>query len=142
MGAKDVTALDAWQLSHELQALIVALLQRSTSAADRLLRDQLHDAAASSPRHIAEGHGRSEVEYAQFLRFALGTLAETRNHLTNARNRGYITEAERQRGDDLARRAIGATCGLRSALLWPARQPAGAARVWSWINFRNRGLHA
>jgi four helix bundle protein len=122
MGAKDFTALDAWQLSHELQVLIVALLQRFPLATDYILRDQLHDAVASSPRHIAEGYGRSsDVEYARFLRFALGTLAETRNHLKDARDRGYITEDERQRGDHLARRAISATCGLRRALLSPGR---------------------
>ncbi len=145
MGAKDFTALDAWQLSHELQALIVALLQRSAFAMDRILCDQLQDAAAASPRHIAEGYGRSSaVEYAQFLRFALGALAETRNHLIDARNRGYITEDERQRGDRLARQAIGATCDLRSALRAPARRPAAGAarRMWSWINFRDRGLQA
>jgi len=145
MGAKDFTALDAWQLSHELQALIVALLQHSALATDRILCDQLQDAAASSPRHIAEGYGRSSaVEYAQFLRFALGSLAETRNHLIDARNRGYITEDERERGDRLARQAIGATCDLRSALRAPPRQPAAGAarRVSSWINFRDCGRQA
>ncbi len=144
MGAQNFTALDAWQVSHELEALIVALLQRSAFATDRMLCDQLQDSAASAPRHIAEGYGRSSaVEYAQFLQFALGALAETRNHLIDARNRGYITEDERQRGDRLARHAIGATCELRSALLAPARQPAtGAAGVWSWLNFRDRSLQA
>ncbi len=141
MGAEDVTSLDAWQLSRDLQALIAALLLRSPLATDRHLCDQLQDSAASSLRLIAEGYGRSSgPECAQFLRFALGTLAETRNHLIDARVRGYITEDERQRGDQLARRAIGATCGLRSALIAPRQTPAeSAVRAWSWIKFRDRG---
>jgi four helix bundle protein len=120
VGAQDLTAADAWQLSHELQRLIAKLLERCTLATDCTLRDQLSEAAASSSRHIAEGRGRvREVECALFLTFALGSLAETRTLLRDARDRGYISEDERQRGDLLARRAIAATCTSRSALLRP-----------------------
>jgi four helix bundle protein len=118
--AKNITTLDAWRLSHDLELLIAPLMERLPLLSDRTLREQLKEAAAASPRHIEEGRRRAcEVEHAQFLTFALGTLAETRHHLLAARVRGYITEDERQCGDQLARRAIGATCAWRRSLLRP-----------------------
>jgi four helix bundle protein len=120
MGARDFTELTAWQLSKELHLLVLPVIARPAFFMARKLREQLDDAAASAPRNIAEGFGRfSGVEFAQFLKVALGSLAETRNHLMDARDRGYITEGEQKRADLQARRAIAATTALRSYLLSP-----------------------
>jgi four helix bundle protein len=120
MGAKDFTDLDAWRLSKELQMLVLPFLDRPRLAGNRSLREQLDDSAASAPRNIAEGYGRfAGLEFAQFLKIAIGSLFETRNHLIDARDRGYITHDEQQRADVLAKRAISATTGLRSYLLSP-----------------------
>jgi hypothetical protein len=56
-------------------------------------------------------------EFAQFLKVALGSLFETRNHLIDLRDRGIITDQELKNCDELAKRAIGATTGLRNYLL-------------------------
>jgi four helix bundle protein len=120
VGAKDFTELDAWRLSKELQLLVLPLLDRPRFAANRKLREQLDDSAASAPRNIAEGYGRfAGTEFAQFLKVAIASLFETRNHLIDARDRGYITSDEQHSADILAKRAISATTGLRSYLLSP-----------------------
>jgi four helix bundle protein len=120
VSANDFTELDAWQLSSELYRSVLPLLTRPPLKQQFKLRDQLEDAAASAPRNIAEGFARFEgPEFAQFLRVAIGSLSETRNHLMDARHRGYISEAEWNSCDVLARRAIGATNGLRAYLLSP-----------------------
>ena len=72
----------------------------------------------SQHRNIAEGFGRFEgKEFAQFLKVALGSLDETRNHLIDVCDRGIITAAERDSCTALARRAAAATTGLRTYLL-------------------------
>jgi four helix bundle protein len=120
MTARDFTDLEAWQLSKELQQHVLTFLDRPGLKHNFKLRTQLDDAASSAPRNIAEGFTRFKgPEFAQFLRVALGSLSETRNHLIDARDRGYITAEERQQCDILAHRAIGATNGLRNYLLSP-----------------------
>ena len=109
MGAKDFTELDAWRLGKELQLLVMPLLDRPRFAGNRKLRAQLDDSAASARRNIAEGSDR----------LLIASLFETRNHLMDARDRGYITADEQHSADILAKRAISATTGLRSHLLSP-----------------------
>jgi four helix bundle protein len=124
--ARDFTELDAWRLSKELQSAVLPLLDRFAFAQNSSLRSQLDDSAASAPRNIAEGFTRFKGrEFAQFLRVALGSLGETRNHLIDARDRGYITAEERDKADHLARRAIGATVSLRRYLLSDENKKSG-----------------
>ena len=118
--ARDFTELEAWQLSKELQQQVLTFLDRPGLRQNFKFRIQFDDAASSAPRNIAEGYTRFQgPEFAQFLRVALGSLSETRNHLMDACDRGYITSDERLRCDILARRAIGATNALREYLLSP-----------------------
>jgi four helix bundle protein len=120
MGARDFTELDAWKLAKELQLAVLPLLNRPGVVQNFKLRSQLDDAVSSAPRNIAEGYTRFQgAEFAQFLRIALGSLGETRNHLIDLRDRGCITSDERDQCDRLARRAIGAATALRSYLLSP-----------------------
>jgi hypothetical protein len=49
---------------------------------------------------------------ARFLRIAVGSLNETRDHLIDGHSRGYLTLEELKRGTRLAKRAAGATNGL------------------------------
>jgi four helix bundle protein len=105
-------------LSKELQRLVLSFLERPPLAHHFKLRDQMDDAVSSAPRNIAEGFGRFQgKEFAHFLKIALGSLAETQNHLLDARERGYITSDELERCRVLAKRAIAATTRLRKYLL-------------------------
>jgi hypothetical protein len=49
---------------------------------------------------------------AEFLRIAVGSINETRDHLIDGHSRGYLTVEELKRGTRLAKRAAGATNGL------------------------------
>ena len=120
MGARDFTEIVAWQLATELKRVVYCLTQRPDVARDFKFCDQANDAAASAPRNIAEGFGRFEgKEFAQFLKIAIGSLYETRNHLLDAFDRGYVDSTERDAAILLTRRAITAATRLRSYLLSP-----------------------
>ena len=122
--ANDFTELAAWQLSVELRRLVLTVVERP-GFVDRRFGEQLADSAASAPRNIAEGFGRFHGnEFAHFLRVALGSLFETRNHILDAFDRGYITAEERDQAVLLSRRAIAATTRLRAYLLSPANKMA------------------
>lgn len=56
------------------------------------LTNQLRRAAVSIPSNIAEGHGRQGTQdFIKFLRYAHGSLNETRTQLELAARFGYIT---------------------------------------------------
>jgi hypothetical protein len=59
MGARTFKELHAWQLANELKVAIYRLVEASKAERDFGFRDQLRDAAASAPRNIAEGFGRT-----------------------------------------------------------------------------------
>ena len=116
--ARDFTELVAWQLSRELKNGVYALVKRPTIARDFGFVQQITDAAASAPRNIAEGFGRfNRKEFAQFLKIAIASEQEVRNHYIDAFDRGYVTAGEREEGTRIAARAIGAATRLRQYLL-------------------------
>ena len=85
----------------------------SPRAGPRLLRAAA-DAAASAPRNIAEGFGRfAPIQFANFLRIAIGSEVETKNQILKAWQRGAITDEEHWAGMLLCKRAIGAAVRLR-----------------------------
>ena len=91
MPIRDFQDLVCWRLASELAAEVFAETANGPSARDFKFRDQIRDAAASAPRNIAEGFARfSPNDFARFLRYALGSLAETRNHLLDGVARGYF----------------------------------------------------
>src|SRR6476469_5114450 len=93
----------AWQLADELKREVVALTATGPAARDFKFRDQIRDSAASVTRNIAEGFGRFRpAEFARFLEFARGSLAETHNSLRDGRDRGYYTPEDCNRLSRLA----------------------------------------
>jgi four helix bundle protein len=63
--AKDFTELAAWQLSHELRQLMLAITARENVRRDFKYCNQCKDAARSAASNIAEGFGRfSHKEFA------------------------------------------------------------------------------
>ena len=113
-GAKDFTELIAWQRADELEEFAQEIIKRPVLARDRDYCAQTSDAAASAPRNIAEGFTRfAPIQFAKFLRIAIGSEGETKNQIVKAWQRGAITDDELSRGMMLCKRAIGAAVGLR-----------------------------
>lgn len=116
--AKEFTEIAAWQLARELKLRIYEITNRPPVARDFGFVDQITDAARSGPRNVAEGFGRfNRREFANFLKIAIGSEQEVRNHLIDACDKGYITAAELDEHVRLARRAIAAATSLRRYLL-------------------------
>jgi four helix bundle protein len=109
--------LIVWQLSHELQNEVMAFIANPPCARDFKLCDQIRDSSRSATRNTSEGFGRfAPREFARFLRIAAGSLQETRNHLGDALERGYLSESEYERLKRLALRALKANVRLQAYL--------------------------
>ena len=119
--------LVCWQLlSHELKCEVFAFTATGPAAHDFRFRDQIRDSSASAARNIAEGFGRYVPgDFARFLGFAKGSLAETRNSLLDARERGYISERAYARLNNLAGAAERTTTNL---MLSKLRQAAASRK--------------
>jgi four helix bundle protein len=105
--------LVAWQLSHELKCEVFEFTAVGAASRDFKYRDQIRASSASAAANIAEGFGRYRPrEFAHFLGFAKASLTETRNHLIDGRDRGYIGDQLCLRLLNLSRAAERATTAL------------------------------
>jgi len=118
--AREFTELIAWQLARDLKLRVYELIKQPRVARDSAFVAQIVDAAASAPRNIAEGFGRfNRREFAHFLKIAIASEQEVRNHFIDACDRGYIDGSERDGAVELSRRAVTAATRLRAYLLSP-----------------------
>jgi four helix bundle protein len=112
--ANEFTELIAWQRADELEKFMLEIIKRPSISRDKEFCEQTSSAAGSAPRNIAEGFGRfAPIQFANFLRIAIGSEKETKNQILKAWQRGVITDKERDAGLLLARRAVAAATGLR-----------------------------
>ena len=101
--------LRAWQLSDLLEDRIYAFLDRPGPRVDRDYCADIRRSARSAPANLSEGFYRFRPrDNAKFVRYALGSLGESMNHLRHAFKRGYISEDEYTDMSSLAKRAFGA----------------------------------
>jgi len=120
----DFRDLVCWQLSYELNCEVLAFTETGPVSKDFKYRDQIRDSAASAPSNIAEGFGRFRPkDSARFYEFARASLMETRNHLIDGRDRGYLDDNLYFRLMNLARAALKTTTNL---MLSKQRQAAAA----------------
>jgi len=113
MAVRDFRDLACWQLAYALKSEVFAFTALLPASRDFKFCDQIRDASASAPRNIAEGFGRfTPKEFARFLSFARASIAETQNHLIDARDRGYIDEVTFTRLFNLAAAARRTTTRL------------------------------
>ena len=105
--------LDAYQLSRELRDAIFTLTEAGPASRNMKFRDQIRTSSSSPPANIAEGFGRFKPrEFAHFTRIARASLLETRNHIDDARRKGYFSKEDCTKLFALQIRATKATTGL------------------------------
>ena len=96
MSIPRIEDLIAFQFAGEFKLAVYDVIERHPDVKRSFkYREQLDDAAAGIERVIAEGYGRNNPgEFVQFLRYALGSLAEATTCLHDGIHRHYFTEAE------------------------------------------------
>jgi four helix bundle protein len=78
-GADRFEDLIAWQRMHELNIEVWTASDRPPACRDFRFRDEIHGAADSAERNVAEGFGRfAPAEFARFLDIARASAQETR----------------------------------------------------------------
>ena len=105
--------LIAWQLADGLRQTATNLCENEGLRRDYKLRGHLSEAASSAPKNIAEGFGRkTHREFVRFCYIARGSEQEVLDSLIEARQKGYISDIELDRGDHAARKALKVLNGL------------------------------
>ena len=124
MGVTRFTDLRAWQLARRLKIEVDrVVLAKPEVQADRKFYEQLSDAVRSAPRNLAEGFGRfGRREFAHFTSIARASLQEVQNHLLDAFDRQYTTEAEHRSLWALSEEALACTTGLLRSLTRRSRE--------------------
>src|SRR5713101_1179469 len=113
MGVRRYEDLVAWQLARELERRVYALAETSTVANDFEYCHQIRKSSSSAPRNLAEGFGRYlPGDFSRFVRNALGSLNETKDHLDAGLERRYLTAEMHTELTALAGRATGASVNL------------------------------
>lgn len=112
-GVRDFRELIAWQLAEELKREVLDFTVTGPAARDFRFRDDIRASSASAPANIAEGFGRYRPrQFATFLEIAKASLAETQNHLIDARDRNHIERSLFSRLFNLAKAAERVTTKL------------------------------
>jgi four helix bundle protein len=87
---QDFNKLAVWRRAH----VLTLDLYRSTDGFPRTemfgLTSQLRRASASIAANLAEGSGRTQMEFARFVQIALGSACEVEYHLLLGRDLGYL----------------------------------------------------
>ncbi|HRH43157.1 MAG TPA: four helix bundle protein [Pyrinomonadaceae bacterium] len=87
--------IQAWQKAKDATLAVYQITSNSEFAKDFGLKDQIRRASVSIMANIAEGHGRkTNVEFANFLNIARGSVAEVQSHLYVAIGLKYIDQTE------------------------------------------------
>jgi four helix bundle protein len=84
--------------------LVLELTDRERFARDLKLHSQTEDAVNSMCRNIAEGFGCKHKEFARFLVISRRSLNELRDAFRGAQLKHYVTPAEYEPIERLARR--------------------------------------
>jgi four helix bundle protein len=80
----------------------------------------LEESVAGPPAHLAEGFGRfNPPEFARYTVIARSSLMESQNHLRDAVDKHYMSEAQRVELDALAETALKEVTGLMEYLQSP-----------------------
>ena len=84
-----------WQKARRVTTLIYEITGQGVFSKDFGLRDQIRRSSVSIMANIAEGFGRkSDKEFANFLNYAHGSVAETQSHLYVALDLKYLDKEQ------------------------------------------------
>jgi four helix bundle protein len=87
--------IQACQKARILNKEIYLITNEGGFARDFDLRSQIRRSSVSIMSNIAEGQGRrSDKDFANFLNFSLGSVAETKSHLYVAVDLNYISQPQ------------------------------------------------
>ena len=116
--------LVVWKLACEFEAGVIALLRASPAASrDFRFSSQLGDAASSVAANVAEGFYRYNAsEFAQFLRYARASLAESEKRLETGVRLGFWRESDLTTWRAIAARLGPAMRGLHNSLMAAAKR--------------------
>jgi four helix bundle protein len=125
MGWHRFQEIGAWQRAWELSQAVSAICRRDSFKRDERLRRQMQDAGRSGPRNIAQGFARWKYgDFAKFVRIATASEVELINHFQEALRSGHISDAEQDRLDHAAKKAVKAANGL---IRWLENNPDAPA---------------
>lgn len=124
----EIDDLIVWKLACEFEDGVLALLGRTPRAVrDAKFYAQLSDAATSVASNVAEGFYRfNAVEFANFLRYSRGSLAEAERRLRAGVRKGYWPQPAIEHWLHVAFRLGRAIKGLREYLLNAAARKRAA----------------
>jgi four helix bundle protein len=95
MPITDHRNLQCWRLADALRSEVIAICEKKQVANDFRFCNGFRDAAGSACRNLAEGFARYESpDIVTFFRYAIGSLAEVKDYLTECRRRGAIDDAD------------------------------------------------
>lgn len=87
--------IKAWQKVRDVTLTIYGLTSNVDFSKDFGLKDQIRRASVSIMANIAEGHGRrANLEFANFINIARGSVAEVQSHLYVALGLKYIEQKD------------------------------------------------
>ena len=114
MGFNTLDDIVTYEFANNFKLGVYERLRASAEAArDSKFRSQLQDAASGVAANLAEGFGRKNPgEFAQFIRYALGSLKEAEARLQDGIDRGYFAERECRTTFQWAHRCRAAGWGL------------------------------
>jgi four helix bundle protein len=110
--ARKLEELRVYQMGTAFAVAVDALLERPAYRRNRKLHAQTSDANDSITANISEGFEQAtDAQFARFLSYSKGSVAEVIDRLTTATRRGYISTKEleeRKRAGEILCRALGA----------------------------------
>ena len=110
---RNLESFDAWKLGQDLATLAYQLTLSPKLQRHFALKDQIRRAALSIPANIAEGYALGTTpQFLRCLRISVGSTAELRSHLENARRVHLIPEPDVSAGLKLCDRMLAVVIGL------------------------------
>jgi four helix bundle protein len=124
-GVRSYRDLIAWQLANQFNDQVTSIVRNAPTAwADVRYRAQLLESARAVSKDIAEGFLRfSPKQFARFLDYAVGSLAEAEERLIDGVALGYFDASNCAAALQLARRCLTAAIRLKkSQSRWISKQ--------------------